>query len=655
MNNWRFKPYNKDDIRENPTQSQFFTTDIVENSATGLIREGIQNALDERSNKSLPVTIKITLSSDNKIKPKDYQKYIIDLKNHLNSKDSGLREVPDLDNAEMSFLIFEDFNTKGLRGSPLESTDEEIEDIRLPHNFYFFWRNVGITGKSGNSLGKWGIGKTVFPASSNINTFWGLTIQEGSNSELLLGQCVLKKHNIINDFKDWGYKPYGYFGNFYNDEYFANPISEENFLNEFKKDFHLKRKKESGLSIIIPFYKSDITKDTIIASVLQQYFFPILNNNLVVEIESDKNLTILNNETIIESINAHYKVESEDEFSQTNIIDIKRNLLSLIEFIKWTISLKDSDYINLKAQKLENQPKWIEGLWQELDISKVRQRFEEENKAAFKVPLKYHPLSKDYPIICWFKVFIQKDENLKKSEDHFIRDNITIIDVKSIKTAGYRVVVLIDDENLSNLLGDSENPAHTQWQKDSQNFLNKYKDGDKCIQFVVNSAQAICSKLIQPAIGLDRNILKNLFFIRVDSEDQKKIKTDDDSHKDEENKKPKLDIQKSDKLKIKIKKRDSGITIYSEEDLKINDAIVSVEMAYMTSRGKPLSKYQKFDFELNKFPIKISNSKNCFIKNCHENKFEFIVTSSAFYVDIDGFDQNRDLFIKTDLNTIDND
>ncbi len=655
MNNWRFKPYNKDDIRENPTQSQFFTTDIVENSATGLIREGIQNALDEKLNKSLPVTIKITLSHKNNLKPKDYKKYINELKDHLYSKGSGLRDIPDLENDEMSFLTFEDFNTKGLRGSPKESTDEEIEDISFPHNFYYFWRNVGITGKSGNSLGKWGIGKTVFPASSTINTFWGLTIQEDSNNELLLGQCVLKKHNLHNDSKEWGYKPYGYFGNFVNDEYFANPISEEIFLADFKKDFSLKRKKETGLSIIIPFYKTDITKDTIIASVLQQYFYPILNNNLVVEIDSEENLTILNNETIIESINAYYKVESDDDFSQTNIIEKKQNLLSLIEFIKWTISLKDSDYINLKAQKLENQPKWIEGLWQDLDLSKVRQSFEKESKAAFKVPVKYHPLSNNSQILCWFKVFIQKDENLKKSEDHFIRDNITIIDVKSLKSAGFRVVVLIDDENLSNLLGDSENPAHTQWQKDSQNFLNKYKDGDKCIQFVVNSPQAICSKLIQPAVGLDRNILKNLFFIRVESEDQKKIKTDDDSHKDEETNKPKLDIPKSDKLRIKIKKRQSGITIYSDEDLKIKDAIVSVEMAYMTSRGKPLSKYQKFDFELNRFPIKITNSENCFIKNCQGNIFEFIVTSSVFYVDIDGFDENRDLFIKTEVNLIEND
>jgi hypothetical protein len=32
MSIWKFKPYTEDDTRENPTQSQFFTTDEVKST-----------------------------------------------------------------------------------------------------------------------------------------------------------------------------------------------------------------------------------------------------------------------------------------------------------------------------------------------------------------------------------------------------------------------------------------------------------------------------------------------------------------------------------------------------------------------------------------------------------------------------------------------
>src|SRR5665213_371018 len=99
---WKFKPFTEDDTRENPTQSQFFTTDVVEGIANGLIREGIQNALDAQLDKTKPVQIKITLVDYvNGLKPDLYRKYISGLDEHLNSKDSGVRSAPDFVNETM--------------------------------------------------------------------------------------------------------------------------------------------------------------------------------------------------------------------------------------------------------------------------------------------------------------------------------------------------------------------------------------------------------------------------------------------------------------------------------------------------------------------------------------------------------------------------
>ena len=260
MPTWKFKPLAEDDTRENPIQSQFFTTDEVRSIANGLIREGAQNALDEQLDKAQPVLIRIRISgSTEALSPNQFAPYLKGLTEHLHSKESGLRELPDFAIDKMDFLVFEDFNTKGLRGNPIESKDCEIENEDEPHNFYYFWRNVGITGKAKDKLGRWGVGKTVFPASSRINTFWGYTIQVDSKRELLLGQSVLKKHNIESDPQDWGYKPYGYFGNYRDNSFFARPIEEQQYLTNFKEHFKLTRRSEPGLSVVMEILMNQTT------------------------------------------------------------------------------------------------------------------------------------------------------------------------------------------------------------------------------------------------------------------------------------------------------------------------------------------------------------------------------------------------------------
>ena len=47
MVKWKFMPYGQGEMKTNPTESEFFTTTEVGNIATGLVREGIQNSLDE--------------------------------------------------------------------------------------------------------------------------------------------------------------------------------------------------------------------------------------------------------------------------------------------------------------------------------------------------------------------------------------------------------------------------------------------------------------------------------------------------------------------------------------------------------------------------------------------------------------------------------
>ncbi len=92
---------------------------------------------------------------------------------------------------------------------------------------------------------------------------------------------------------------------------------------------------------------------------------------------------------------------------------------------------------------------------------------------------KYHLsiIRKWDPKTCWFNAFLEKDTSLTKPENLFVRDGITISGITSLDKGLVRGVVIIHDTNLARMLGDSENPAHTEWQADSRNFKGKYVDG----------------------------------------------------------------------------------------------------------------------------------------------------------------------------------
>ncbi len=201
MIEWRFKPNSRDDMDVDPIQGEFFTTRDTD-SVSAIVREGIQNALDERNRGDQTEIVKVRIFlSGNKYaaSSEDYLPLLETLQPHLKSKSSGIPSLPDF-NAPMAYMVFEDFNTKGLEGNPEESYLENNTD-QQPHNFYYFWRNVGRSGKTDDKLGRWGLGKTVFPASSRINTFWGITVRKSDQRKMLMGQSIRRIHNRDDDMK----------------------------------------------------------------------------------------------------------------------------------------------------------------------------------------------------------------------------------------------------------------------------------------------------------------------------------------------------------------------------------------------------------------------------------------------------------------------
>jgi len=647
MPKWKFRPKAEGEIKEDPIQERFFTTSDVGDLTNALIREAIQNSMDARIKKSGPANLRFYLCSGG-IESSSHNIILNGLKEHLEAENSGLDRIPDF-SRPMPYLIIDDYFTTGLAGDILEEDDPPPNDPSH-HNFYWFWRNIARSGKGENDLGRWGVGKTVYSASSDINTFFGLTIRYDDNKKYLMGKTVLKWHTLGGGF-EW-YCPYGFYANYKKDDsFFALPFSadaepDKPIIEAFESTFDLNRidvvteKELSGLTIVIPYIKEEINLNGIKKAIIQQYFYPVIEDKLRIEIASDSGAVLSINKDTIEEILGNVDFEDPDE---------RKNFRKIFSVAKETLGLKESDYIKLKRPPLDKSPRWQDSwLYDEhiyKQIDEARCRFENGEIISFKIPLKVQERDKD-PIICWYKAFVQYDGFLKETDSYFIRDGITISGIKTIKKKGLRMLIVIDEQKIAKMFGDSENPAHTEFQKTAPLFRNNYVDGPACITFLTNTVGNLYNLLIRPSEGTDDDILRDIFYVEIEPSPETGRTEPVPKHSgDEEPGKEKPEKIPSNISPILMRQVNGGVTVNSNpESEKLPDHLC-LQLAYMVPRGNPLKKYNPWDFNLSDGSLEIVHNGITII-SIQENRMEFNITADEFSIQITGFDPNRDLFVK---------
>lgn len=184
MTQWVFAKLDPAAVRRDPNESQLFKDDQAgENEYAGtdaLVREILQNAMDAGT-KDGAVRVRLALHADSE-GPDSARKasYFRRLESALSSRQVGFNSKghPELSGG---FMVVEDFGTRGLGGNPLLSNAPD-PDSKVKEDFFWFWRNIGLSGKTGDDLGRWGLGKTVYRAASRVGCMFGLTSFAGSTT-----------------------------------------------------------------------------------------------------------------------------------------------------------------------------------------------------------------------------------------------------------------------------------------------------------------------------------------------------------------------------------------------------------------------------------------------------------------------------------------
>ena len=597
---WKFRKLTEGELERHPHEAEFFNVGDIDKSAS-LVREVIQNSLDAKLPVQANVRVRFTFGKHEKTDDDNHYSTLI---SHIEScvllpqHYASLEYVP--------FLTIEDFGTTGLDG-PLSR--EEFKDSE-GGNYYSFWWCEGKSQKAGQSAGRWGLGKTAFHVASDLRSFWGLTVRHDDDRELLFGKSLLITHQLEGAIFDY----YGYFAG---DGY--SPIEDKGMIHNFRDKFALTRSYQPGLSIVIPIPSPGINSSTIIRSVIIHYFFPIIKGMLVVEVSDGTSTITLNSSTLRD-------IAQQQDWTNSAWAD--RPVDSLMEFLEDAVTLPEGDVITLQtpAGSLKIREEIFGG-----QLNELRNRFTENKLVCVRLPVKILPKEKPASDSS-FEVYLKKDETLSRPDEFYVRGGITISEIKKLGNRKVCALLSAQDEAVCAFLGDCESPAHTDWKERTEKFQEKYYTATSTLRFIKSSMADIVRILDQPPLGLERDLLRDVFFIPEDIEEEPDVP------------KPPKKVVGTKPQKFEAVQMPSGFRVALAAKGISLPVQALVRVAYDIRGGNPFSNYHPMDFQLTDENISIIVDGGN-IGQVAQNQIIANVTQDDFELRVTGFDEHRDLIV----------
>lgn len=622
---WRFRRLHPGEMNVDPIEGEFFSTEALGSLADALVREAIQNSLDARR-PGTPARVRIAFSGPSgALTGKQRERYLDGLVPHVTAGRNGgaSRLGPD---ERLEFVVVEDFGTRGLQGDPRQSEDDEIGASAFRNDFYYFWRNVGRSRKSASDLGRWGLGKTVFAAASRASAFFALTVRANDPRPLLMGQAVLRIHKLGGV----RYYPYGYFGGFEGD--FALPFDDAELIDSFRRDFRLARVAEPGLSVVIPFPDRDLTQQALLPSLAHHYFVPILAGDLSIDLEHDGRY---------ETLDAASFARIVERIGRSEASSLPR----LVDLARWGLALAPDAPVRLPEPAQSVAPRWSSDQATEQALAPLREPFNRGDRIAVRVPVWVKPSSGE-PACSTFDVWLERDDTISAADEQFVRDGITIAGVRGGVQADVRAIVRVRDRALSALLGDSENPAHTEWQERSPRFKDRYRHGPTTLRYVKGAPREIVRLLTRPAEGRDLALLRHVFSLDVPTEEsvRRGEPRTDRAGLDGSGETRGIATVRSAHA-FELQRLHGGFSVAGVANGETLPRYLAVRAAYEVRRGNPFALYQPFDFEMGRAPIALSADGASVVRH-RDNELVVKIDDPRFRVTVQGFDFRRDVRVK---------
>lgn len=506
-------------IRENEQiGEEFFSNAEVLSEVSGVVRESIQNSLDEVNDSSKPIHMVFTVGKQS---PKVANRYFEDLYPHLAA--ISMREMPNFAD-HSQFLVIEDFNTRGLEGptTPNAPTTQQLLDCDpfYKHSYWFFEWKTGASPKGAGNRGSWGVGKIVFPRASRIKSYLVLSVRRPeaapkNDTSIMFGHSILKTRELNGNryVPDCQWMVKDQHNN-------SVPGSDSPAQQLFIDDWKLYRKLgELGTSIVVPFCRETMNVKNLVQSIIRDYFISILGGQLVCTVRDDNGTQIeISKNTIVDLI--------EEEINDENMPRRSRPAAELKDLSEMYLAHESGGTVSVVVPVNAGSPNdWSEIAFSEADAERITQAYnsgriielsvetlvpemlttptKNQSKDKFTVLLKKAVDMRGSTVFCREGILIPA-----ANTSSVLQNCVSMVIVGSMSSAG------VVENSIANLLKNAEGPSHEKWSPDATNFKGLYKPkkaADAAIRWVKYSAER-CLRLIQGAENIEDDATLSPYF-----------------------------------------------------------------------------------------------------------------------------------------------
>ncbi len=665
---WQFRRMSPAEINQESMEQEFFQGEPIN---VRLVREVIQNSLDAALSKrpglgaAGPVRVRFSLAGIHHPVPAERaERYFTGLEPHL----KAIKAVTDLDddiNARLEqghltaggvpYIVIEDDRAVGLNGDWQQSDDSPAHPAQ-GNDFYWFFRNVGRSGKGDADNGSWGLGKWVFPDASAINSYIVVTRRSADDETLLMGQSVLNKHTIDGQ----RYPPYGYFAE-HNAAGFQLPLRMSNpehrpFIRQCSDDFDRRFRHGPGLSVIIPFPRGKpstagaepadadtLDKSRLLAAVIRNYFYPIIAEQLEVIIDDGDGPPAQLTGATLDGHLSDLELGDTGEHSAQSY----RKLFAMFRRIR---DLPEDAYIDL-AHPPGNDTEYS----QYADLVAQRPDYAAGKLLAFRIGLGAGVQRKgDSPKNTAFHLYVQKDDTLQEGHDYYVRGTLSIPDMDYIRQHKARALLVVKEtEPLAAMLRDSEPPSHSAWRPQVDRVTKRWVAARRHIDSVRRAPANLLRLLETPREGLQKDALADIFSWdgkgRTAPSPARSPATQPNG--DAERDGPDSIVPAPTPRNFAVSRAGSGFQVRCSPGTVPEGPIQGLlQVAYVTPRGDSFKAYREMDFRLhgaNALPVTVAGGS--YAPGSAGNELLLTIDDPArFSLAVQGFDPVRDVRLRVD-------
>lgn len=606
----RWKKQALDDVTKNLTQRDQFSSEKV-GLTEALVREAFQNILDAGvMGRTSPIRVRVGITKPQAGPEPFMGGLLMALRPHLAA--CGI-EAPEADLAAPGFLVIEDFTTTGLTGS-WKSQDNG--------GWNGFFRAFGESNKGGRTGGRWGLGKLVFTSASAIRTFIALTVRhdDAVPEPLLMGQTILNTHDIGSD----RYGTHGFLALDGADGTMQLPCRDAETIARFRAEAGVIRMNEPGLSVAVAMPSRDLSRESLLRFLLDNYFFPVIDGQLEVDVEGTA-VTAASFDAVVKEFGGE---------------ELKGGRMAAF--------IRDVGAARTKAPMASAPAGWHGrdrlGLTEAAVLS-LREVYKAGGVVLVRFPISLRNRQGE-TFATHVDVAMRKIRDDEKGGAIAVRNLITVpSEADRIRAAGCFVALLAQDDAIVGFLGDAEGPAHTEWNARADRLNAAWQNAAGRLS-EVRAAPRKLVELLAPAIAEEDpdalieelSVESELRAARLPSSSTKKPKGPPAEM-------PELPAAKA---KWRLQKRDGGFFIASGPGLEEADLPLRlrVKAAFDVPSGDPFKRHNRLDFDLTERDgITVTEDG---ARAVGEDAKTAIITADAttFRVGFEGFDTRRDLIVE---------